>query len=722
MSIDRSLGTMSRPAWSPDSTRLAFSQVTADRTSTTLTVLDVSTAQRGLYPVDTFEAETFSSAPVWSPNGTTIAVQQTSPEPAQSALVLLDVAGGQITTHIGTQPRTFSGMLLWSPDSQRLVSVNRSSTSLFTPTDHSVVTSSDCLGSEVNHVNWSPDSQWVAHHRSYNGRYAHGFVCLMSLAGETIRISVGGNASNPVWSADSQSLMLAVTTLPENAAFPDAPPRAPDPRLLRFDLATRRLARITALPQGTGAVVGWIHPSPDQQAIAIAYPRPDPILTLVDPTTAVSTTSPLSVALKYTPRPFLSWSGDAGQLFFVTTATSDDPKQHAGHIYRYDLQDNSFTRLVETGEIVAWTVAPEIQAQATVPTATSTATPTATPTPSPTALPTALPTPRPTSAVPPDQSIRSTDWEALIGVQNTPLPHYLLDRIAYADLDGDGVEEAILPYYSGGTAGILYFSIFCQTASGPVEVGRVDGYKAGIDLQDGYLIRTTTVYAGWEANCCPSGLLLTGYTLRGAVLEPVAEWRMGDIVMVRDVLSWYFSSWRLRRYFHGYRLLDDATRSQVPYDEWRRQQDRQRIEPDEDVDITFTPPLTTINLLQPLGTVLTATITMTGQYTLPGGRLETRHYTGTWPIAYRPFAIEHSNGYVNEGYGWVILTDTLHLVPEPPPTATPRPTQTATRTPRPTHTPIPTPTKWGSMLLRGFRWQMHFWTPERGYVIINPAR
>jgi hypothetical protein len=77
-----------------------------------------------------------------------------------------------------------------------------------------------------------------------------------NLAGETIRINAGGNASNPVWSADSQSLTLAVTTLPENAAFPDAPPRPPDPRLLRFDLATRQLTRITALPQGTGAVVG----------------------------------------------------------------------------------------------------------------------------------------------------------------------------------------------------------------------------------------------------------------------------------------------------------------------------------------------------------------------------------------------------------------------------------------------------------------------------------
>lgn len=328
------------------------------------------------------------------------------------------------------------------------------------------------------------------------------------------------------------------------------------------------------------------------------------------------------------------------------------------------------------------------QTQATVPTAT----PTATPTPSPTALPTALPTPRPTSAAPPDQSIRSTDWEALIGVQNMPLPHYLLDSIAYADLNGDGVEEAILPYYSGGTAGILYFSIFCQTASGPVEVGRVDGYKAGIDLQDGYLIRTTTLYAGWEPNCCPGGLLLTGYTLRGAVLEPVAEWRMGDTSMAGWMLSRYFSSWRLQRYLDSYRLLDDAIRARVPYSEWRRQQDRQRIKPDEDVDITFTPLLTTTDILQPLGTVLTATIAMTGHYTLPGGRLETRHYTGTWPIAYRPFAIEHSNGYVNESYGWVILTDTLHLVPEPPPPATLQPTQTATRTPRPTRTPIPTPT------------------------------
>jgi hypothetical protein len=162
--------------------------------------------------------------------------------------------------------------------------------------------------------------------------------------------------------------------------------------------------------------------------------------------------------------------------------------------------------------------------------------------------------------------------------------------------------------------------------------------------------------------------------------------------MVEWMLSRYFSSWSLQRYLDSYRLLDDAIRARVPYGKWRRQPDRQRIEPDDDLDITFTPPLTTTDILQPLGTVLTATIAMTGHYTLPGGRLETRHSTGTWPIAYRPFAIEHSNGYVSVSYGWVILTDTLYLVPEPSPTATPRPTQTATRTPFPTRTPLPTPT------------------------------
>jgi hypothetical protein len=227
-----------------------------------------------------------------------------------------------------------------------------------------VVTTADCLSSYVNHAIWSPDSQWVAHHRAYNGRYAHGYVCVTNLTGETMRINAGGNASNPVWSADSQSLTLAVTTLPESAAFPDAPPRLPDPRLLRFDLATRQLTRITALPQGTGAVVGWIQPSPDQQTIAIAYPDTDPILTLVDPSTAVSTTFPLSIALRHTPRPFLAWSGDADQLFFITTVTSDDPNQHTGHIYRFDRRNNSFTRLVETGELVAWAVAPQTQAVA----------------------------------------------------------------------------------------------------------------------------------------------------------------------------------------------------------------------------------------------------------------------------------------------------------------------------------------------------------------------
>jgi photosystem II stability/assembly factor-like uncharacterized protein len=264
---------------------------------------------------------------------------------------------------------------------------------------------------------------------------------------------------------------------------------------------------------------------------------------------------------------------------------------------------------------------------------------------------------------------------------------YMLDNVVYADLDGDSVEEAMLPYHSGGTAGIYHYAVFRQTTSAPVKVSRVGSYKTGIEMQDGYLVSRVPIYAGWEANCCASGRLFTGYTLRGDVLEPVAQWHMGDTFMAEWMLSRYFSSWRMQRYLEGYRLLDNATRAQVPYGEWRRQQDRQRIEPD-DVDIAFTPPLTVPYTLEPLGTMLTATISMTGQYKPPGGRPEIRHYTGTWPIAYRPFAIERSGGRVSEGYGWVILTDTLHLVTEPLPTATPKPTST----PRPTRTPIPTPT------------------------------
>jgi hypothetical protein len=160
---------------------------------------------------------------------------------------------------------------------------------------------------------------------------------------------------------------------------------------------------------------------------------------------------------------------------------------------------------------------------------------------------------------------------------------------------------------------------------------------------------------------------------------------MGDTSMARWMLSLYFSEWQQTSYPNAYTFLDDSIRAQVSFDQWR--QERQHIEPD-DVEISFTPLLTTTDTLQPLGTVLTATISMTGQYTPPDGRPETRYYTGTWPIAYRPFALEYTNGHVHESYGWVILTDTLHLVTEPIPTATPSPTAT----PHPTRTPIPTPT------------------------------
>src|SRR5581483_3746585 len=57
----------------------------------------------------------------------------------------------------------------------------------------------------------------------------------------------------------------------------------------------------------------------------------------------------------------------------------------------------------------------------------------------------------------------------------------------YGDIDGDGVEEAIIETVSGGTGGSFGFLVYQQGAVRPRLVAAVPGYKTFVAIQDGLL-------------------------------------------------------------------------------------------------------------------------------------------------------------------------------------------------------------------------------------------
>lgn len=127
----------------------------------------------------------------------------------------------------------------------------------------------------------------------------------------------------------------------------------------------------------------------------------------------------------------------------------------------------------------------------------------------------------------------ATDRRPTVELTSASLSGYaLLDDIAYGDLSGDGSDEAVITLFSGGTAGNTGLLIFNTGASGkveltgPIEFYRGFGYKTGGVIRDSALTVTNVAAAGWEPNCCQSGLVTRRFKIvngllaqQGATLE-----------------------------------------------------------------------------------------------------------------------------------------------------------------------------------------------------------
>jgi hypothetical protein len=101
--------------------------------------------------------------------------------------------------------------------------------------------------------------------------------------------------------------------------------------------------------------------------------------------------------------------------------------------------------------------------------------------------------------------------------------HADLADIVYTDLDGDGAEEAVIPLQSGGTAGTVGLLLYHEADGAPRLVLAVVGNKLGVSGRDGTLVLIRPQYAGFEPNCCPSGVLTDRLILAGDSLLVVSE-------------------------------------------------------------------------------------------------------------------------------------------------------------------------------------------------------
>lgn len=142
----------------------------------------------------------------------------------------------------------------------------------------------------------------------------------------------------------------------------------------------------------------------------------------------------------------------------------------------------------------------------------------------------ATPTPS-VSATPAAQSARSIDFKST-AVAGPIIEHFkggqiTPERITYADLTGDRVDDAVVIVESGGTAGDLGAAVFSAVAGQPKLLGYIDrAGKVEVRLSGpvaGVIAVTQGSYAPSDPQCCPSKLR-----------EQILQWKDGKFEVITD--------------------------------------------------------------------------------------------------------------------------------------------------------------------------------------------
>ena len=190
----------------------------------------------------------------------------------------------------------------------------------------------------------------------------------------------------------------------------------------------------------------------------------------------------------------------------------------------------------------------------------------------------------------------------------------LVDDVIYADLDGDGAEEAIVLVDSGGTGGLLGFLLYREADPAPRLALVRSGYKLDITIDGDKVAIDEPNYVGFEANCCPSSTTRTLNVLEGDRLVTLAtETEPND---VQEPTVWaYYMTLADRRYEDAYQFLSPAYQAANPFGPWKAGfAETERVEVETSAGRTPSE----------------VAIQVTATDRRPGGGTITQRFRGTW--------------------------------------------------------------------------------------------
>ncbi len=203
-----------------------------------------------------------------------------------------------------------------------------------------------------------------------------------------------------------------------------------------------------------------------------------------------------------------------------------------------------------------------------------------------------------THAAPARLDLRSLDWRTIItadaalkhpdvpaiGDAGEPGPYVeatggaagyaLIDAIEFGDVSGDAQDEAIIQLFSGGTAGntgVLVYSVDANEK--PVLAVALPGYKIYGRPDAGRLLVQEPIYAGWEPNCCASGLNTKTYRLRGRAprfsLTRLSSRNAGHPETKQLTVEQYYQYLTAKDYRAAYAFLSPNFQRTQAFDRWQ---------------------------------------------------------------------------------------------------------------------------------------------------------
>ena len=193
-----------------------------------------------------------------------------------------------------------------------------------------------------------------------------------------------------------------------------------------------------------------------------------------------------------------------------------------------------------------------------------------------------------------------------------------LDDVLYADLDGDGAEEAVIPLSSGGTGGLIGYLLFREATPAPKLTIAQDGYKLGFEVDRNRLVISQPNYVGFEPNCCPSSTTRTVNKLEGDQLVVIASETFPNDVQEPTVWAFY-SALNAHEYEDAYAFYSPAFQAANPFERWKA-----GYATTQSIDVQTSPGSSPTEVL----IVLTATDTR------PGGGTVTHRFRGAWTLVW----------------------------------------------------------------------------------------